>query len=398
MRRLHLSTPIVLILTAACGDSTQNVNSTEGADDDLDGGSESDTDGLACTSGCLAPEAVLEFDVPIQGGLFVGDFDGNGVHDLASGAGIVLIRERGLDFEAPLDLQTNDDQILRFVADLDGDGRSDLLGKHVVDSTLLVFLADEQSGFEPLETVALSSTHGPNGIDLFAEDFDGDGRDEVAVFTDSGRTLDILRREAEGDWTTMQTFTSVSERWVLTGGLVDDDEHVDLVAVLGAEAQVHLGRGDGTFVAPENFLAGADAIGAPFASPVDAGLRGVAYTGNVGTLSNFTAGVVTLWSDDERGMTGAGFETPWPTDALAIGDLHGDGFGDVVVVTDNGVGQPALVVLCGTENDYGECDLRTLPERPDTIAMLDIDGNGMDDIVYGTEEQDRTLHVLFSRA
>jgi hypothetical protein len=327
----------------------------------------------------------------------VGDFDGNGVDDLASGAGIVRMRQQGLDFAPAIDLGTTDDQIVRFVADIDGDGRSDLLGKDVVDSSLLVFLADEQ-GFEPVEIVPLSSKNEPDGIDLFAENFDGEGGDEVAVFTDSGRTLSILRRNGENDWTTLQTFTTISERWVLTGGLVDDDEHVDLVAVRGAEAQVHLGLGDGTFAAPETFFAGADAIGAPFSSPVDAGLRGVVYTGDIGILANFTAGVVTLWADDAVGITGHGFETNWPTDAVAIGDLHGDGCGDVVAVTDDGMGQPLLALLCGQADDYVDCGRVTLTDRPEMIAMLDVDEDGLDDVVYVSIEEAHVLHVLLTTA
>lgn len=403
MRRLHHSTPIILVLTAAgCGESTGSsessghLDSSDELESDSEGSSETDIDGSACDSGSLAPETTIEFDVPISGGLFVGDFDGDGVEDLASGAGVVLIREQGLDFAPALDLGTSDDQIVRFVADVDGDGRSDLLGKYVVDSSLLVFLATEH-GFEPTESIALSSANRPDGIDLFAEDFDGDGRDDVAVFTDSGRTLSILRRNGKNDWTTLQTFTSISERWVLTGGLVDDDEHVDLVAVLGANAQVHLGQGDGTFGPPESFFAGADAIGAPFSSPVDAGLRGVTYTGDVGTLADFTSGVVTLWADNV-GFTGQGFQTHWPTDALAVGDLYGDGFGDIVAVSDNGAGEPELVVLCGDEDDYADCGTRRLADRPIMLAMLDIDENGLDEIVYVTAEQDQVLHVLFTNS
>jgi hypothetical protein len=397
MRRLHPSSPFMLVLAVGCGDSARNLDSGDEHNSGTEGSDEADIDGSACGSGCLAPEDSIEFDVPIVGGLFVGDFDGNGVDDLASGAGIVLIREQNLDFAPPIDLGTTDDQILRFVADVDGDGRSDLLGKYVVDSSLLVFLADEHADFQPVENVALASSNRPDGIDLFAEDFDGEGGDEVAVFTDSGRTLSILRRNGDDDWTTLQTFTSVSERWVLTGGRVDDDDVVDLVTVLDADAQVHFGRGDGTFAEPKSFFAGADAIGAPFSSPVDANLRGVVYTGDVGTLAHFTAGVVTLWADED-GITGQGFETPWPTDAVAVGDLHGDGFGDVVAVTDNGFGEPALTVLCGDEDDYADCGARTVAERPVMLGLLDIDEDGLDDIVYVTAEQDHVLHVLYTNS
>jgi hypothetical protein len=397
MRRLRLTTPFMCVLAVGCGELTRSFESDDEPNDDSQGGSESDIDGIACTRGCLAPAARIEFDDPILGGLLVGDFDGNGVDDLVSGAGIVLMRLQGLDFAPAIDLGTTDHQIIRFVADINGDGRSDLLGKDIVDSSLLVFLANAQ-GFEPVEIVALSSKHGPDGIDLFAEDFDGQGGDEVAVFTNSGRTLTILRRNGESDWTTLQTFTTIYERWVLTGGLVDDDEHVDLVAVRGAQAQVHLGLGDGTFAAPETFFAGADAIGAPFSSPVDAGLRGVVYTGDIGTLANFTAGVVTLWADDAIGITGRGFETNWPTDAVAIGDLHGDGCGDVVAVTDDGRGQPLLALLCGQADDYFDCGRISLAERPEMIAMLDIDENGLDDIVFVSVEQAHVLHVLLNTA
>jgi hypothetical protein len=232
-------------------------------------------------------------------------------------------------------------------------------------------------------------------VDLFAEDFDGDGRDDVAVLSNSGQKLNILRRNGKDDWSNVQTLVSSNERWVLTGGLVDEDDIVDVVAVEGRDTQVHYGLGDGTFAAPEIYYAGADGIGAPFSSPVDANLRGIVYTGDIGFLANPSAGIVVLWADDD-GITGQGFETRWPTDAVAVGDLQGDGFGDVVAVTNDADGLPVLAVLCGGPSHYADCGREPLSERPNMLGLLDLEGDGDDDIVYVGASLEPVLHVLFA--
>lgn len=395
MRQIH-SIIAFIPLAVGCSVHSPGMDATDetghiDTGDDVDIGAE-----RCCCDECFSPEMTLEFEVPLVGALLVGDYDGDGDDDLASGAGIVLLNDHGFGLAAPIDLGTTNDQILRFVADINGDGRSDLVGKQISNSALIVFLAHAQAGFEPPEFVDLASSEAPDGVDLFAEDFDGDGRDEVAVFTDFGRTLKILRRNGKDDWSTLQIFESSLERWVLTGGLVDGDEHVDLVAVAGTDTQVHFGRGDGSFTAPEIYFAGAEGVGVPFSSPVDAGLRGIAYTGEVGFLAKPSAGIVVLWANP-TGITGQGFETNWPTDAIAVGDLQGDGFGDVVAVTDDGHGEPMLAVLCGSATNYTDCDRVPLDKRPLMLGMLDVDANGQDDVVYvGSEEH--VLHVLLAKA
>lgn len=81
-------------------------------------------------------------------------------------------------------------------ADLDGDGRTDLLVDHRSAGGLLPLYGTREGGFEPGDVVALG---GDPYRDLVVADLDGDGRDDLAVaVTGEEKVVALLSRGEEG--------------------------------------------------------------------------------------------------------------------------------------------------------------------------------------------------------
>jgi hypothetical protein len=395
----------LVALGVACGDgpahestgtSSDTGSTTTAITTDTTSETSTDEGGQDCATGCFEPEEEVSLAAPLARGLVVGDFDGDARADIASGDGVVLFRDDGPVFTDVVDLQIPDDRIVRFAADTNGDGLDDLLGEDL-SSTVLVFLSNGDRTFAEPVVTDLSSTAAPVGHDLFADDFDGDGLDDVAVLTDEGETLNVLLGAPDGQLAAIEAYSTGGMQYVLTGGHVDEDEHVDLVSVLGRDAMVWIGLGDGTFEGPVAFDAGAAGTGAPVRSPAEVGMRGVAYTGSFGVVEDMSAGVVALWAAGGE-VTGAGFETGWATDAIAVGDFRGDGFGDAVASTHGAAPEPFMTLVCGRPpTQYEVCDTVTLAGIPSSMGALDLDDDGLEDAVYVDGSEPTRLHVLYSR-
>lgn len=217
------------------------------------GSADWDDDGLpdlvALSEGPRHPKATERFEVSSPNGLAVFRNDGDGSWTNLGRLG----DEAGL-FGDSLTL-----------GDFDGDGRVDLVaGSNALGRRELLFLNREGTSVEPVEVEAIP----PSSIvwAVEAADFDGDGRDDLAVASTSYQVDDwwgsfqvLLNRPAEDG---SLAFTAVrltggrdtpADRVTAIGaGDVDADGAVDLVAATATgSVWVFLGDGAGGFVREE---------------------------------------------------------------------------------------------------------------------------------------------------
>ncbi|MGB9861417.1 MAG: FG-GAP repeat domain-containing protein, partial [Candidatus Bipolaricaulaceae bacterium] len=89
-------------------------------------------------------------------------------------------------------------------------------------------------------------------------------------------------------------------------------------------------------------------------------------------------------------------QTPLPLVGLAVGDLQGDGFGDVILSVVSGEG---LFFLAGKGDGTfapGRWLEMAIPVGTGPVFASDLDGNGIEDVVASTSGQAPHLVILWN--
>jgi hypothetical protein len=281
-------------------------------------------------------------DHPIS--VAVGDFNGDGIPDLAVAAngsfgddtdpgGVVVLLGRGDGtFIGPLAFAAGTHPSAVAVGDFNGDHKLDI----AVASAGSQFSGGAQGGLSVLIGTGTGTFVGPFSVlaggspaSLAVADFNQDGKADIAVADQFGGGLTVLLGNGDG---TFQP-PAVSEAGVahspLAVGDFNGDGKPDLIVVLGGANQlgVLLGNGDGTFRAPLNFLA-----------PLNETVTSLAVAdfdgdGKQDLAVNIGSGVL-VFRGNGNGTFGQMLTLPapltqFPSGALAVGDFNGDGKPDL---------------------------------------------------------------------
>jgi hypothetical protein len=232
------------------------------------------------------------------------------------------------------------------LADVNGDGKLDIVVSHVGPDTVSVLLNNGDGTFQAPRDFAVGPfvRGGPSTLsglpnfrrDLAVADLNGDGfPDIVAVNHDSG-DLSILLGRGDGTFAPERRVDATAAPFALAVGDLNHDGIPDLAVVdsTGGPAQgvVLLGRGDGTFRPPL-------ALALP---------RGEVFRTNTVTIADvnhdgipdlverdFVSGTVVLLGNGD-----GTFGTALPAQlsngpGLTVADLNGDGIPDLVATFDN---------------------------------------------------------------
>ncbi len=330
------------------------------------------------------------------------DFNGDGRLDVvttnqADDTISVLLGDGDGTFEPELTFAAGDNPIALVSGDFNGDGRLDLgiinsgiddfvTGYEIIPGYLSVLLGNGDGTFQAPMRTTVDAFQYPGA--LVAEDFNGDGRLDLAV-ADAGNDfyggtnpggVFVLLGKGDGTFKPAERYASVdydgAGPWLVEGDF-NGDGRLDLAtaATGGDTVRVLLGNGDGTFQSTQSVVL-ADSVG----SLTTGDFNGDGVTDFVVASFAYPSNTVSVLLGNGDGT----FQTEQP---LAAGvtlpsapgpDFNGDGIGDMIAVDLNS--QAVTVQLGngdGTFVDPGQ--LATTPHAAPILA--DSNGDGTDDVL-----------------
>jgi VCBS repeat protein/FG-GAP repeat protein len=278
------------------------------------------------------------------------------------------------------------------VGDIDEDGDLDLVTANAdwygrENGSLSILLGNGDGTFAPRTDLDAG-----RNVRVAIVDLDADGH--LDLVTDRSMLL------GNGDG----TFRAPVSQWVGPFALADfnGDGRLDLVRSTNGDAQdelpaayVRLGNGDGTFGEEHGFGVGANTGDVAVGDVNRDGRTDIAVT----ETQDFAHHVTVLLGNGD-GTFGAqrGYPTGWDPFAVAVADLNGDGFGDVVTANygfDPQRDSNSLTVQLGS----GDGTFHTTPDlyvgvNPRSLTVADFNGDGVPDLATADEDVPGTISVV----
>jgi hypothetical protein len=291
------------------------------------------------------------------------------------------------------------------MADVDGDGRPDLVVANAGDGTVTVRLADPaKPGF--FLPAAPLTTPGRIPLDVAVGDLNGDGLPDLAVAAGFEVSITMVPTPAPTVVVFYQVMPIAPTPGVVTfaspvsfmvGGSptavaaadLNGDGLLDLAVATSANTVSVLLRSGGTFAAAVDYATGVQPMAIKVAD-INGDDKPDLLTANYGaSISPDNQGLsVLIQTAPGTFAAPANYTTGYRATALAVGDLNGDGKPDVVVANSGLEGDPGSVsvllqtppaaaspgVFIGAVNYRGTWG-------PMGVALADMDGDGRPDLV-----------------
>jgi hypothetical protein len=299
-------------------------------------------------------------------------------------------------FLPPVNYPTGTNPLAVVTADLNGDGRLDLITANAGDNTISVRLGNGDGTFGAAQTYAVGT--GPDSVAV--GDFNGDGKLDIVTANEGNNTVSVLLGNGDGAFGAAQSYAVGSQPASVAVG--DFDGKLDVVTANQGDNTVSLlpGNGDGTFAAfktvatltsPAQSVAVGDlnADGKLDLAVTAGGTDG--YTSPGGYYIPGTAPTVNVLLGNGDGTFALGSSLTLPSfsyvppssiapPTVAVADLNGDGHPDLVT-TYADYGGIVNVFLNNGNGTFAALGGFGAGGNSQAVAVADLNGDGKPDLV-----------------
>src|ERR1700691_3448508 len=257
-----------------------------------------------------------------------------------------------------------------------------------------------QTGFTPYTLYPIANmNNGQTGstIGPAIGDFNGDGRPDYAVPTNTGPVV-ILLGAADGTFTNGTTINTTSpfEPTSVVVGDFNGDGKQDLAVLSGAgtgSVNIYLGNGNGTFQAAKNYPVAASTSASRLLAVGDFNRDGIQDL--VATNDGLNNVSVLLGVGDGSFQAPVYYpveNSPWN---VVVGDLNKDGFLDLAVSSDGG---SYVAILQGNGDGTFKpfTTAYTGASQVGSVAIGDFNGDGYPDLAT-TSAPDNSIYILLNK-
>ena len=336
-------------------------------------------DGHDCTClgfvgfpGMPAVEAVIVGDRPED--VSIADLNGDGRPDVItanySGTSVsVILGEGGGRFAAPVDYPVASSPGKVVVGDFDGVSGPDLATAHEYADVVSVLLNQGDGTF----AARVEYATGDAPVDLAAGDLTGDGRADLAVTNEDDGTVSVLLNQGDGSFAAKVDYVAGVLPSSVAIGDLDDDGWADLAVTNRSESSnsvgVYLNQGNGSFAAQVEYTVSSRP------SLVEIGdVSGDGAPDLVVSIYNDRVYLLENQGDGSfENVDSSTVETPKD---LVLADVNRDGWLDVLTTDTD------TVYVLVNERDGGLPDeIAVRVDGADGLAVADVTGDGWVDLI-----------------
>jgi hypothetical protein len=328
----------------------------------------------------------------------VGDFDGDGKQDLAvantGSDNVSVLPGTGTgSFAAAVNLAAGSNPFSVAVGDFNNDGKQDLAVANAGSDNVSVLL--NTTVLNPAGTfgTAQNLAAGSNPFSVAVGDFNNDGKKDLVVanFDSNINTVSVLLGTGTGSFAAAVNFVAGEDPRAVAVGDFDGDGKQDLAVAdyVSGTVSVLLGTGTGSFAAPVSFAAGSNPYFVAVGDFNGDGKQDLAVV-NYGSSSNNVS--VLLGTGTGSFGAAVNFTAGSGPRAVAVGDFNGDGKQDLAVA--NYISSDVSVLLGTGGGSFGDAMNFTAGAEPYSVAVGDFNGDGKQDLAVANIDSNNVSVLL----